>query len=70
MVKELKRKLKITNIDQIQFEEADGTVTRFGDKYEFVKNLGFGAFSFVVQAVELVSGKTVALKASFSLFNF
>lgn len=47
--KQLKEKLKVTNVPEMKLKDVDTDVTqKFNDLYQFISFLGTGTFGFVV----------------------
>jgi hypothetical protein len=49
--KQMKKKLKITSIPDITFEDKEGTMHIFSEYYDYLESLGCGGFGFVISAV-------------------
>ena len=58
----MKKKLKITNIPDLQLEDCQGVIHAFNEFYDYMGSLGCGGFGFVVSSVHKNSGDRVALK--------
>mmetsp|Transcript_10514 Transcript_10514/g.7850 ORF Transcript_10514/g.7850 Transcript_10514/m.7850 type:complete len:91 (+) Transcript_10514:2-274(+) len=58
----MRKKLQTTSIPDLEFEDLEGNFTKFHELYDYRKFLGAGSFGFVVSAVELETGKCLALK--------
>ena len=60
----MKKKLRTTKIEELKLKDLldPSIVSYFTDYYELEQNLGVGSFGFVVQAIDLETGKRIALK--------
>lgn len=55
-------KLGVTDINQLVFEESDGTEIPFTELFEYRASIGAGGFGFVVAVLDKFTGEEIALK--------
>lgn len=58
----MQRMLGVKYINNIIFEENDGTEIPFTDLFEYRTSIGAGAFGFVVAVLDKSTGEEIALK--------
>lgn len=63
--RDMVRMLAVTDIQNIIFEENDGTEIPFTDLFDYRTSIGAGGFGFVVAALDKHTGEEVALKLLF-----
>jgi len=54
--RKMKRKLKMANLEEFEFDDFQGNPTKFSELYDYIGPLGAGGFSFVVHAVDKATG--------------
>lgn len=54
---QMKKKLKVTHIPELQLEDSEGDMHSFNEYYDYMASLGCGGFGFVISAVHKKSGE-------------
>jgi hypothetical protein len=68
----MKKKLKTADLNSLEFEDADGKFIPFLDLYDYIEDLGFGGFGFVISGIHKTLQVKTAIKVIYdsSLIRF